>query len=221
MKVRLGAPLLGANELIALRNRQRFAEQSMLVLNLLSSPGAGKTTILERSIELLGDTMRIGVIEGDLYTDADAKRIEQKGVRVIQINTEGGCHLDADMVNRAWVEMDAGPLDLLIIENVGNLVCPAEFDLGEDYKVVVLSTAEGNDKVLKYPLVFREAKAIILNKIDLLPYTDFSLDRFYSDLARINPDAPIFKVSGRSGDGMKDWEAWLSEEVKRKAITKG
>lgn len=218
VQIRMETNVLGANELLARKNRGVFARQGMLVVNLMSSPGSGKTTLLERSIEHLHDRLRLGVIEGDLYTDQDARRIEQKGVRVVQINTEGACHLDAGMVGRAFERLDAENLDLLFIENVGNLVCPAEFDLGEDFKVVVISTAEGNDKLLKYPLIFREARAILLNKVDLLPFTDFSVERFQRDLAQINPQAPVFSVSGRTGEGIKNWIEWLLEEVNIKKL---
>lgn len=217
VQVRLESNLLGANDLLARKNRRTFSQQGMLVINLMSSPGSGKTTILEKTIEYLNGEINLGVIEGDLYTDNDAQRIEQKGVKVVQINTEGACHLDADMVGKAFNELEGGKLDLLFIENVGNLVCPAEFDLGEDFKAVVMSTTEGNDKVVKYPLIFREAKVILLNKIDLLPYTNFSLEQFRSDLSQINPDAPVFLVSGRTGEGISAWNDWLLREVREKA----
>lgn len=217
VQVRLESNLLGANDLLARKNRRTFSQQGMLVINLMSSPGSGKTTILEKTIEYLNGEINLGVIEGDLYTDNDAQRIEQKGVKVVQINTEGACHLDADMVGKAFNELEGGKLDLLFIENVGNLVCPAEFDLGEDFKAVVMSTTEGNDKVVKYPLIFREAKVILLNKIDLLPYTNFSLEQFRSDLSQINPDAPVFPVSGRTGEGISAWNDWLLREVREKA----
>lgn len=216
VQVRLESNLLGANDLLARKNRSIFSRQGLLVINLMSSPGSGKTTLLEKTIEHLGDQLKLGVIEGDLYTDQDAQRIEQKGVQVIQINTEGACHLDAGMVGKAFEELPGEQLDLLFIENVGNLVCPAEFDLGEDFKAVVISTTEGNDKPLKYPLIFREAKVILLNKIDLLPYTNFSLERFREDLAQINPTAPVFLVSGRTGQGIEEWNEWLLGEVRGK-----
>jgi len=208
--------LLGANELLARRNRSIFAEQRLLVINLMSSPGSGKTTILEKSIEFLAGKLQMGVIEGDLYTDEDAQRIEKKGARVIQINTEGACHLDAGMVGTAYQKISAGDLELVFIENVGNLVCPAEFDLGEDFKAVVISTTEGNDKPRKYPLIFHEARVILVNKIDLLPYTDFSLDKVKEDIAQINPSATVLMVSGRTGEGIETWIEWLLEEVKKK-----
>jgi len=216
VQVRMESNLLGANDLLARKNRNLFSRQNLLVINLMSSPGSGKTTILEKTIENLDGKLSLGVIEGDLYTDNDARRIEQKGVKVIQINTEGACHLDAGMVGKAYNELPVDQLDLLFIENVGNLVCPAEFDLGEDFKAVVISTTEGNDKPLKYPLIFREAKVILLNKIDLLPYTNFNLQQFREDLAQINPTAPVFYVSGRTGEGISDWNDWLLREVRIK-----
>lgn len=215
-KVNLESHILGTNELLAKRNRSQFADRHILVLNLMSSPGAGKTTLLERTLEILHGKLKLGVIEGDLYTDQDAMRIEKTGVQVIQINTEGTCHLDAGMIGKAFQDLPEKELDMIFIENVGNLVCPAEFDLGEDFKVVVASTAEGNDKPLKYPLIFHEARAVILNKIDLLPYTDFSIQRFREDLAKINPSAPIFTVSGRTGEGVSTWTTWLLEETNKK-----
>jgi len=218
VQVRLESNLLGANELLARKNRSAFSCQGLLVVNLMSSPGSGKTTILEKTIEYLDGNLKLGVIEGDLYTDQDAQRIEQKGVQVIQINTEGACHLDAGMVGKAFEELPGEKLDLLFIENVGNLVCPAEFDLGEDFKVVVISTTEGNDKPLKYPLIFREARVILLNKIDLLAYTNFSLERFRQDLAQINPSAPVFLVSGTTGEGIAEWNEWLLGEVRSKEL---
>lgn len=216
VQVRLESNILGANELLARKNRGIFAKQDLLVINLMSSPGSGKTTLLEKTIEYMNGKLKMGVIEGDLYTDQDAQRIEQKGVRVIQVNTEGACHLDAGMVGKAFDELPGEGLDLLFIENVGNLVCPAEFDLGEDFKAVVISTTEGNDKPLKYPLIFREAKVILLNKIDLLPYTNFSVEQFRNDLAQINPTAPLFLVSGRTSQGIEEWNEWLLREVSSK-----
>ena len=214
-QIRMEASILGANDLLARRNRGIFARQGTLVVNLMSSPGSGKTTVLERSLDHLHDRLRRGVIEGDLYTDQDARRIEKKGVPVKQINTQGACHLDAGMVGEAFASIGEN-LDLLFIENVGNLVCPAEFDLGEDFKAVVISTTEGNDKPSKYPLVFREARVVLLNKIDLLPFTDFSVEQFREDMVKINPQAPVFMVSGRTGEGFEEWIAWLLEEVRNK-----
>jgi hydrogenase nickel incorporation protein HypB len=219
VQVKLESHILGANDLLARKNRAIYQQNKILAINLMSSPGAGKTTILERTIEALADKLGIAVIEGDLYTDQDAQRIEKKGVKVVQINTDGTCHLDAGMVDRAFKQIEYPGLQLLFIENVGNLVCPAEFDLGEDLRVVIISTTEGNDKITKYPLIFREAKVVILNKIDLLPYTDFSLEQFQADIGRINSGARIFMVSGRTGQGIDEWNQWLFEEVRLKIST--
>ncbi|MGE5372377.1 MAG: hydrogenase nickel incorporation protein HypB [Solirubrobacterales bacterium] len=215
-EVKLGSNILGANELMARKNRTLFTKNGQLVINLMSSPGAGKTTLLERTIEACQGQVRIGIIEGDLYTDQDAQRIGAKGAPVVQINTEGACHLDAGMVERSLSAIGPEKLDLIVIENVGNLVCPAEFDLGEDFKTVVLSVAEGNDKPLKYPLIFRESSAIVLNKLDLVPYTDFDLERFRKDVKHLNPSARVFYVSARTGEGIAAWADWLLEEVQRK-----
>lgn len=221
VQIKMTANLLGANELLAKKNQRLFAEKGTLAINLMSSPGAGKTTVLERTIEQLAGRINMSVIEGDLYTDQDAVRIGNKGIGVVQINTEGACHLDAAMVEKAFGQLPSANIELLFIENVGNLVCPAEFDLGEDFRVVVLSTAEGNDKPMKYPLIFRQARAVILNKIDLLPYTDFDLGQFREDLDRINPLAVVFEVSGRTGEGIDNWIEWLLEEVeKKKSVVK-
>ena len=216
-QIKLGRNILGANEFMARKNRSLFDERDLLVINLMSSPGSGKTTILERTIENLSGQLKIGVIEGDLYTDQDAARIETKGVPVVQINTEGACHLDAAMVGRAYKDLAAPDLDLIVIENVGNLVCPAEFELGEDFKVAVISVTEGDDKVLKYPLVFHQAAAILVNKIDLLPYTDFNLAKFKKDILDINPRAPVFMMSARTGENMADWFSWLVKEVQKRS----
>lgn len=216
VQVNLQSNILGANELLARKNRHTFKDSRVLAVNLMSSPGSGKTTILERTIEKLGDKLNLGVIEGDLYTDQDARRIEKKGVRVVQINTEGTCHLDAGMVGKAYEALSASRFDLVFIENVGNLVCPAEFDLGEDFRVVVISITEGNDKVLKYPLIFREARVVLVNKIDLLDYTDFNLEQFENDLKQVNPSALTFMVSARTGMGIDKWSEFLLEEVRAK-----
>lgn len=214
-QIRLETNLLGANNMMAVKNRRIFKEAGLLVINLMSSPGSGKTTLLEKTIEQIQGYINMGVIEGDLYTDQDALRIQNKGVKVVQINTEGTCHLDAGMVEKAWRDLGEENLQLLFIENVGNLVCPAEFDLGEDFKAVILSTTEGNDKVLKYPLVFQKARVVVLNKIDLLPYVDFDLDAFERDIAAVNPDTVVFKLSGRTGEGIEEWTQWLTKEVGR------
>mgnify|MGYP000916618672 FL=1 len=219
VQIKLESQILGANDLIARRNSAHFQENQILAINLMSSPGSGKTTLLERTIDALADSLKMAVIEGDLYTDQDAQRIEKKGVKVVQINTDGTCHLDAGMVERAFKEIAYDGLQLLFVENVGNLVCPAEFNLGEDLRVVLATTTEGNDKITKYPLIFREAQAVVLNKIDLLPYTDFSLEQFQEDVQRINPQARIFMISGRTGQGIDEWTQWLLEEVRYKIST--
>lgn len=220
VQIKLESQILGANDLIARRNSATFQKNKILAINLMSSPGSGKTTLLEKTIDSLADKLNMAVIEGDLYTDQDAQRIEKRGVKVVQINTDGTCHLDAGMVERAFKEVAYEGLQLLFVENVGNLVCPAEFNLGEDLRVVLATTTEGNDKITKYPLIFREAKVVILNKIDLLPHTDFDLARFQEDVKQINPQARIFMISGRTGQGIDEWTQWLLEEVRYKISTR-
>ncbi|MZP29716.1 hydrogenase nickel incorporation protein HypB [Heliobacterium undosum] len=216
MQIKLGQNLLGANAAIAGEIRRLMEEKGILLLNLMSSPGAGKTTLLEKTLAALKDRLRLAVIEGDVATTKDAERIARLGIPVVQINTHGACHLDAAMVRDVLPAFDLDGLDLLIVENVGNLVCPAEFDLGEAMKVVVLSTTEGNDKVPKYPLMFREAGALLLNKIDLLPFTDFHLDELADDLGRIHPGLPRFDLSARTGEGMDRWSEWLLAQVEER-----
>ncbi|MGI6650105.1 MAG: hydrogenase nickel incorporation protein HypB [Bacillota bacterium] len=213
MKVELVSNILDANTAIAEQNRQLFARKGVFVLNLMSAPGAGKTTILEKTIETLGDQLRVGVVEGDICTTRDAERIAAHGIPVVQINTDGACHLDANMILRSVQNLPLNELDLLVIENVGNLVCPAEFDLGEDLKAMVISVTEGNDKPTKYPLMFRESRAILVNKLDLQPYTDFSLDVLGKDLAELNPQAKVFPVSAKTGEGIAEWCQWLVDTV--------
>lgn len=220
MEIKVMTDILDANEQLAKAVNARLTAGGIFVLNLLGSPGCGKTTLLEKTIAALKDEFRMAVIEGDLFTSKDAERIEKYGVPVVQINTAGGCHLDAGMVNSALDSIRLGGLDLLIIENVGNLVCPAEFDIGEDAKAVVLSVAEGDDKPLKYPLVFRKSSAVILNKIDLLPFTSFDLDAAVSDITGINPAAALIKASCRTGEGLEVWYDWLKQAVRKKQNTR-
>lgn len=215
MKVVLGTGILQANDAMAGENRDIFKEYGVLAVNLLSSPGSGKTTILERTIDYLHDQLAIGVIEGDVYTTRDAERIEKKGIPVVQINTSGGCHLNAGMIAATFDQLPLKKLDLLFIENVGNLVCPAEYDLGETMKVTVLSITEGNDKPVKYPAVFRKSRAVIANKTDLLPYTDFDMETFERDIREINAGARIFTMSAREGGGIKEWCHWLVQLAKK------
>ena len=208
--------ILSANETIALEIRQLFKRKGIYVLNLMSSPGAGKTTLLERTIELLKDTCNLGVIEGDIATSYDAERISSHGIPVTQINTGGACHLESNMIKTALSEFNLDSLDLLIIENVGNLVCPAEFNLGEDAKVMVLSVTEGEDKPLKYPLMFRLSKALIINKVDLLPYTNCRTEKIMEDVTGLNPDLTIFETSCTKKTGLDAWKTWLEEELHKK-----
>ena len=201
--------ILGANDETAAQNRKMFSESGVVVMNLMGSPGSGKTTLLEKTLARLSDKIKVAVIEGDLFTAKDAERIERTGVDVIQINTAGGCHLDASMIQKACASLDLDTLDLLIVENVGNLVCPAEFDIGENFKAVVLSITEGDDKPLKYPLIFKESEVTLLNKIDLLPFTNFDLKSAREDLTTLHPTIKIFETSCTKGTGLDEWTAWL------------
>ncbi len=210
MKVKVVTRILEANDRIADENRKRFQDAGVYVVNLMGAPGAGKTTLLERTIKALQPKLRIGVIEGDIVGTDDAERIGALNVPVVQINTGGACHLDANMINEVLDEMPLKDLDMLIIENVGNLVCPAEFKVGEDMKMMVLSIAEGHDKPLKYPLMFRESSAVVLNKIDLLPYMNTDMNKVRNDSMALNPKLKIFEVSCASGAGIEAWATWLS-----------
>ncbi len=214
MKVVMAQKLLSANQQVADKNRTRLGR--VLTVNLISSPGAGKTAILERTIAVLKNEFRTGVIEGDIYTTLDAERIAVYGVEVVQINTTGVCHLDANMIAQALDEINTEALDILFIENVGNMVCPAEFDLGEDYKVAVLSVAEGGDKPAKYPLLFQEAQVVLINKSDLLPYSDFDLERARQEILAVNPQTKVLVVSAKTGEGLEAWYAWLRDAVQKK-----
>jgi hydrogenase nickel incorporation protein HypB len=209
MKVKVVTRILEANDRIAEENRKRFNEAGVYVVNLMGAPGAGKTTLLERTIQTLKPRLRIGVIEGDIVGSDDAERIGALDVPVVQINTGGACHLDANMINEVLDELPLKELDLLIIENVGNLVCPAEFKVGEDMKMMVLSVAEGHDKPLKYPLMFRESSALVLNKIDLLPYMNTDMNKVRNDSLALNPKLNIFEVSCATGAGIDAWATWL------------
>lgn len=190
-------------------NRQVFNKHGILALNFIASPGAGKTTLLEKTISGLKGKLEFAVIEGDITGDYDARRLAALGIPVVQINTEGGCHLDAGMVHKAFQDFQLDLTDILAVENVGNLVCPAEFDLGEAFKVVVLSVPEGDDKPAKYPLIFSEAGAVIFSKIDLLKAVNFDLAKARADVRKINREAPIFELSAATGQGMTEWMDWL------------
>jgi len=216
VKVSVIRNILEINDRIAGQNRELFSANRVLALNLMSSPGAGKTTLLERTVERLKDKYRIGVIEGDITSSYDAERIAQKGVQAVQINTDGACHLDSNMVREALGQFDLSALDLLVVENVGNLVCPAEFNVGEDMKIMILSVPEGDDKPLKYPLMFQESRVLIVNKIDLLPYVDFNLKRMREVTTGLNPTQVVFEVSCRTGEGLEAWLNWLEAQIKER-----
>jgi hydrogenase nickel incorporation protein HypB len=216
MKVSVVRHILEANERIAEQNRALFQENRIFVINLMSSPGAGKTSLLERTIDALKEEIRMAVIEGDIQSSRDAERVAEKGVPAVQINTGGACHLDGNMIRDTFGEFDFTELDLLVVENVGNLVCPAEFKVGEDSKVMILSVAEGDDKPSKYPLMFHESKVLLINKIDLLPYVDCSVEKIRRDSLKINPGLIIFEVSCKTGEGLNPWYDWLRREVKVK-----
>ncbi len=202
--------ILGKNNRLASFNRALFKDKGIFVLNLVSSPGSGKTTLLERTLRDLAGRFRFAVIEGDQQTDNDAQRIAATGVPVRQINTGAGCHLDAHMVMHGTEGFDMDDLDVILIENVGNLVCPAAFDLGEHHKVVVLSVTEGEDKPLKYPHMFHNSTVMLLNKTDLLPHLDFDVETCKRYARRVSPGITIFEVSARTGEGMEQWYQWLT-----------
>lgn len=209
--------LLAKNDRYAETNRSWLAERGILALNLVASPGAGKTSLLVRTLQDLGQEVPFAVIEGDQQTSLDADRIRALGVAAIQINTGKGCHLDAHQVGHALRELNPESGAVAVIENVGNLVCPAAFDLGEDAKVVLLSVTEGEDKPLKYPNIFHAARLMIVSKIDLLPYVDFDLDRCLAFARRLNPRIEVLKVSARTGEGVEDWYRWLRAMRRMKA----
>lgn len=210
--------VLEANGKRAAQLRVIFARHGILVLNLISSPGAGKTSLLERTLSDLREEFRMAVIEGDLQTDNDARRVAATGARAVQINTEGGCHLDSNMVMDAFGQLEPRDLDILFIENVGNLVCPVEFDCGEDAKVALLSVTEGDDKPEKYPLLFNLATCMVLNKVDLLPYVDFDMGRARDFATRLNKNLTICEVSCRTGQGLEDWYGWLRQQRAAKKV---
>jgi hydrogenase nickel incorporation protein HypB len=208
-KVTIAQNILAANETIAQEIRQALTAHGIRTMNIMSSPGAGKTTLLERTIERLRGQLNIGVIEGDVETTADAERIEAAGAETVQINTRGACHLEAHMIRAALREIDLAHIGLLFIENIGNLVCPSAWDLGEDIRVVVISTTEGDDKPAKYPQMFSVSQVMIINKLDLLPYVDFNIEKVRRQALAINPRLRIFEVSCRTGIGLDTWCEWL------------
>jgi hydrogenase nickel incorporation protein HypB len=214
MKVKVLQNILDANDQMANRNRQVLDKAGVLAINIMSSPGAGKTSLILQTIARLKDRVRIAVIEGDIASTIDADRISKEGVSVVQINTGGACHLDANMVSNALDSLSLEDTDLLLIENVGNLVCPAEFKTGAHKRVMLLSVPEGNDKPYKYPLMFTESAVIIVNKIDLLPLLDFDVTAFRQAVTGLNPNVKIFPVSCKTGEGIAEWVSWLESELR-------
>jgi hydrogenase nickel incorporation protein HypB len=208
--------ILSANDRLAANNRERLQRHGITTINIMSSPGAGKTTLLLATIRALGETCKIGVIEGDVASQVDADKIAQAGVPVVQINTGGGCHLDATMVQQALEALPLDEIQLLFIENVGNLICPAGFDLGQDYNVALLSVPEGHDKPYKYPSMFEFVDVVLVTKTDLMPYMDFELAEFRRLVQGLNPRAPVIPLSARTGEGMEAWLEWLKTAVKGK-----
>jgi hydrogenase nickel incorporation protein HypB len=218
MEIPVVRNILEANDRISAQLKTIFAQQKVLALNLISSPGAGKTTLLERTLTDLAGEFTMAVIEGDLMTDNDAQRVAATGAQAVQINTQGGCHLDSSMVLEALSSLNMDKVDILFVENVGNLVCPVEFDVGEDAKVALLSVTEGDDKPEKYPLLFSEAEIMVLNKVDLLPYVDFDADKAERHATTLNKDIARLRVSCRTGEGLEGWYEWLRRaEAQKKA----
>ncbi len=214
MKVKVLKNILDANELIASKNKELFRKHKIFVINLMSAPGAGKTSLILQTIGKLKDKIRIAVIEGDIASQLDANKIKKEGIAVVQINTGGGCSLDANMISQSLDNLPLTQIDLLFIENVGNLVCPAQFTLGEHKRVVISSLPEGDDKPVKYPIIFTDADAVVINKIDLLPYLNFNLAAFCKSIENLNPKVRIFQVSCSTGAGIDEWCSWILTELK-------
>lgn len=220
-EIKVVSNILKANELMAAELKREFDSRGIFVINFMGSPGAGKTSILENLIRELKAKINIAVIEGDLYTSKDAERIEKQGIPVVQINTCGGCHLDSNMIKEAMSSLPLDGLDLLVIENVGNLVCPASYFLGEDIKMVALSVTEGDDKPSKYPSMFQRAKVTVINKIDLMERTDFSMDKALGDIKTINPGLEVFSVSCRTGQGVSELAEYITAQIQNKQTVGG
>lgn len=208
--------VLEKNDAIANELRESYKDNKIFVINLVSSPGSGKTSLVERTVENSENKIKIAVIEGDVQTDLDAQRVEAFDIPVVQIVTNGACHLEAGLVRDAYKQINAKDVQLLIIENVGNLVCPAGYDLGEELKVVIVSTTEGDDKPLKYPAMFRNSGILIINKIDLVPYTGCSLEKLKSNALAINPSLKVFETSCTTGEGIGEWCNWLESKIIKK-----
>lgn len=209
VKVTIAQNILAANDTVAQDIQQELATCGIRAINIMSAPGAGKTTLLERTIDSLRGTLHIGVVEGDIETSHDAERIEAAGAQTVQINTQGACHLEAHMVQAALRELELATLDLLVVENIGNLVCPAGWNLGEDLRVVLVSTTEGDDKPAKYPQMFAVSQVMIVNKIDLLPYVDYDVAKVRREALAVNPRLRIFELSCRTGEGLDAWYQWV------------
>ena len=215
MHIDLNKPILEKNDALAAELRARFADNHVYVVDLLASPGSGKTSTILATIDALRDEFNIAIIEGDIASSVDAEKIKAQGIPAVQINTGGACHLESAMLKRAVDVLDLERLDLIIVENVGNLVCPTDFDLGENSKVMILSVPEGDDKPLKYPGVFQVSDAVILNKIDTLPVFDFDREAFEKAVRDLNPKAPIFPIAATKGTGVEEWATWLAERVRQ------
>ncbi len=219
MEVKVVKNILAQNDGIAEENQRRFKENGVFAVNMMSSPGSGKTSILERTIGLIKDEFKVGVIEGDICTTADADRLKKYEIPIVQINTEpfgGDCHLEAHMLQKALDCLDLSSIELLLIENLGNLVCPAEFKLGADRRIAILSITEGEDKPLKYPLIFRVADLLLINKIDLEEYLEVDVQLIEENVSKINPELPIIRISAKSGEGFDQWKEWLYRGIKEK-----
>ena len=214
MQIEMHKPILDKNDTLAAQLRERFAENHVYVVDLLASPGSGKTSTILATIDALRDEFNIAVIEGDIASSVDAEKIKAQGIPAVQINTGGACHLESAMLKRAIDVLDLERLDLIIVENVGNLVCPTDFDLGENAKVMILSVPEGDDKPLKYPGVFQVSDAVILNKVDTMPVFDFDREAFETSVRDLNPKAPIFPIAATKGDGVREWASWLADRVR-------
>lgn len=207
-------PVLAKNDALAQQNRALFAEKHVFVLNILASPGSGKTSTILATIEALRDEFNIAVIEGDIASSVDSEKIKAQGIAAVQINTGGACHLESAMIRRAVDVLDLDSLDLILLENVGNLVCPTDFDLGENAKVMILSVPEGHDKPLKYPGVFQVAQAVVLNKIDTMHVFDFDQAAFEEAVQQLNPGVPVFPMSTTAGTGIDEWATWLADRIR-------
>lgn len=216
MEIKVMKNILDRNQNRANEVRNLLAEKQVVMINLISSPGAGKTTLLEKTLGELTLKYRVAVIEGDITTDRDARRLQKFNIPIVVINTEGGCHLDSHSISKALGSFSLDDLDVIFVENVGNLICPSQFDLGETFKLAIVSTAEGDDKPAKYPMLFREARGVVLNKMDLIDYTNFSLENFKKDLQMINPGLPLLEISCTRGDGMQGWFEWIVKQVENK-----